>query len=525
MAKKETLPTDHDGSSTQIGLHSVKNLLGSEEQLTLFSERRSALTELGLPRNSDLKKFGFDLNDFEQRILEAILYGFTQSKYQGNTDPVNLEAISKNKSLSKENVSPYKNITQIPCLKTSQRKIMNWAGLKTNSVANFQRTEEALKKIGSTSYCFYYSRLAFDDQGNPIKKKDGSWKKEEVMAIDNLFTIKAIRNENSGKVDYYELVPSPIFLDQRENYFMLIPYDWREEVQKFVGRRKTSSYTLRFLLFLMYQFELKRRSPKESKPYKIAWSPKEIAKAIKISETEMKRKKGKVDALLTSAYEVAKQLGYLSDFERTSTVDILWLNEDKYISSHKSPPVQALPKQAPVQSPQKLLAASIYQFLVDEKRKIDPKYNPTFGGPTYQASLKHLEALLQNRSVNDIKDVISWGIAKPYWTSHIGTASKLKKNFQQAFTEMKLDKSKTNPAAHNEENKAFVLSTLKNLKSKNSKKTRVEVLNQYVEIGSESTHPTIIAYSEKGFKEQFLNALKKWGFKDVAMENALAEVD
>jgi len=86
---------------------------------------------------------------------------------------------------------------------------------------------------------------------------------ESVVAVDTLLTIKEVRHKDSGKLDYYEAVPSTLFLDQREGYFLLIPFGWREEVRSLVGQRRASVYTFRFLLFLRYQFEMKRRSKKK----------------------------------------------------------------------------------------------------------------------------------------------------------------------------------------------------------------------------------------------------------------------
>jgi hypothetical protein len=40
---------------------------------------------------------------------------------------------------------------------------------------------------------------------------------------------------------------------------------------------------------------------------------------------------------------------------------------------------------------------------------------------------------------------------------------------------------------------------------------KVELLNLYVEIGDGVHQPICISYKEKGFKEVFINALRKWG--------------
>ncbi|SPJ31860.1 hypothetical protein [Candidatus Protochlamydia amoebophila] len=122
-------------------------------------------------------------------------------------------------------------------------------------MAEKERAMEALKHLATAQYCFYYDRLVLDANGNPEKGADEKWKKEEVMAIDTLFVIKEIRNKPNGNLEYYEIIPSPIFLDQTESNFMLIPYNWREEVRSVVGSRKAS--LIHFAFFFFYVINMK----------------------------------------------------------------------------------------------------------------------------------------------------------------------------------------------------------------------------------------------------------------------------
>ena len=124
--------------------------------------------------------------------------------------------------------------------------------------------------------------MALDKNGMPEIDSEGKWKKEEVMAVDTLFVIKEIRDQKEGKLEYYEIIPSPIFLDQRESYFMLIPYNWREEVRELVGNKKASSYTFCFLLFLRYQYELSRRTQKNvQNPAKLNGTGKKLQSRLR----------------------------------------------------------------------------------------------------------------------------------------------------------------------------------------------------------------------------------------------------
>ncbi len=492
---------------TQIGLHSVKNLLGSERQLDLFSECESSLSKY-----PDINQLGFKLNDFELRVFEAILKGFTKTHYKGNTSPkkVGKHDMEIQIPLSDKFASPYKYISEIPNLVLSRREILRLAGLKENSVAHAQRTTDALKKLATTNYCCYYTRLSYDKNGVPIRDNAGNWKKEEVMAIGNLFSINFIREENSSKIQGYEIAPSPVFLDQHESYFMMIPYDWREEVQKLVGERKASSYTFRFLLFLMYEFELRRRSPREKKPYRIKWTPEKIATSIKLPESTIKRRKSRMRSMLDEVYIVAQQLGYLTHFEKHETLDILWLNEDKYFAPKGTERLylkeeEITPKQKASQE-----ALALYQLILEEKRKLDPKYKPATAGKIYEASLFHLDKLLKERTLKEIKAVLVWGLKRSYWCSQIGTASKLRKNFHAAFSEMMSSKGKEVNSFRVEENKRLAARLIKDSSLVFPSSVKIEILNKYLEIGDGVHQPSCIDYNAVDFCDQFNSALSKW---------------
>lgn len=504
--------------STQIGLHSVKNMLGNEQQLSLFSEHKPKefAEAYGIELKREITKFGIDLTDTQIRVMEGILYGFSKTRYEGNVEPVDKLEDSKEKYPLGNIPESYKYIEKLPRLRVSQAEILEWAGINKNSIAEKERAIEALQYLGTTQFCFYYTRLALDANGVACKGKEGNWKKEEVMAVDTLFTISVVRDKETKILQYYEIIPSPLFLDQRESYFMLVPYNWREEVRKLVGERKASSYTFRFLLFLRYQFELKRRSQREKKPYCIKWSPDEIAIAIKMPESVYKGRKAHANKILEDVYSVAKQLGYLTQYERTGSVDVLWLNEEKYHSPHS---LDNLIPHMPDEdnSMQMVQAKELYEFFIQEKRKLDPKYNPPAGGSVQRSSLNHLKEILNARALDEIKDILKWGLTRPYWCNRIGTPSKLRKYLTEALAEMRASK-KDGPLKSEERmlsNKDLVLAFIKKLSGKKGVKTKVEAFGKYVEIGDGVHQPVCINYSDNGFQDQFENALRKWKIFDI----------
>jgi hypothetical protein len=69
MDKKEKSP-----DLTQIGLHSIKNILGNHSQTDLFSEHHlDFCEEYNLKLEGTIDRFGIDLTEVQSRIVEGIL--------------------------------------------------------------------------------------------------------------------------------------------------------------------------------------------------------------------------------------------------------------------------------------------------------------------------------------------------------------------------------------------------------------------------------------------------------------------
>ncbi len=365
--------------------------------------------------------------------MEGILRGFSLTNYKGNMVPIEKSDLIDDKYAFGDLPATYKYVSKIPCLKATQAQILKWAGINLNSISEKERAMEALTHLATAQYCFYYDRIALDKNGQPEKGAGGKWEEEEVMAVDTLFVIKEIRNKPNGNLEYYEIIPSPIFLDQRESNFMLIPYNWRQEVRALVGSRKASSYTFRFLLFLRYQYELMRRSnQEEAKSFKIVCNWDEIAIAIKMPESVYKRKKDRALGILDDAYFVAKELGYLLNYSREGTVDTLILNEQKYYSSEISSYEEEQKKFVNRFSAN---AQQLLDFFNEEKLKNDPKYKVSESFKSVH--LREFENLLQVWSKEDLMNVISWGLRLKLWHSRLSSPTKLRQSINEAMKEMK----------------------------------------------------------------------------------------
>jgi len=482
--------------TTQIGLHSVQNMLGNETQITLFNSCLLEKLPNGENLSDKISRFGIELTDLQSKIMEGILRGFTETNYKGNIEPKDPSQIAKEKYAKGDLPPTYKYVKKIPRLQVTQSQLLDWAGINRNSIAEIQRALEALSHLGMTQYCFYYDRLAYDRNGVPERKKNGDWKKEEVMAVDTLFTIKYVRDKESKILKHYEIEPSPIFLDQRDSYFMLIPYNWREEVCTIVGNKKASSYTFRFLLFLRYQYEIQRRTGKKKPPLSLKRSWEEIAVAIKMPESFYKRQKARAMKIVEDAYSVAKSLGYLIDYKKGEK-DLLIFNEEKYYPHPKQRKTLTVDSISPE-------ANQLFTLFHTQKKKSDKGHKePT--GEIQKEQLAIFDELLASRSKDEIAKVIEWGLSKKYWCTQMGTPKKLTEVFSDAVSEMN-NSGKKSESEKEEENKKFCEEILLKIKDKNVK---IEMFSTSVEIG-DGAYPTCILYKDHGFKEQFLNELRKY---------------
>ena len=493
--------------ATQVGLHSIKNILGNHQQTDLFSEHHLEFCEkYAVKLEGTIDRFGIDLTEIQSRIMEGILYGFSRTAYKGNVDPTSKEHLAKLK-FSGKIPSSYKYIQEIPRIRISQSELLEWSGINKQSIASWSRAVEAIQELGRKQYCFYYDRLVLDQDGTPIKEKNNKWAKEEVFSVDTLFSIKEIREKGSGTLKYYEIMPSAIFLDQRESYFMFIPLNWREEVKELVGNKKASSYTFRFLLFLRYQYELKRRSKKLKPPYKIKWSPEEISMAIKMPPSIYLRKKKRATEILDDAYSVAKRLGYLIEYEHTGHLDILTLNEKKFFNN------RSLSYNFTDALDEKLdkdlsAAKSLCDLFHSQKCRLDPHYQIP-NGKVLESQILAFQTLLTNRPLEDIEKLICWSTTKKFWCTRLSTPIKLNQNFSEAWSEMMLGSEFgiEQKKARNKESAKKIIQKAKLI----NPELRIEALSNHVEIIHGGVSQSVcIQYNAENFEDTLRRVLRNY---------------
>jgi len=500
----DDLKDKKDQKSTQIGMHTISNILlkKGRKGKTFDNCYKEFCKQHGIEVNTAVQGFGIKLTDIQARIMEGVLYGFSETNYEGNLSPKNKFQVAEERFSGKV-PDTYKYVNKIPIIKVTQSEILKWAGVKTNQIASISRAVKALQYLGTMQYCFYYDRLAKNSKGKPIKDRDGEWEKESVIAVDTLFTIKQVRNKKTKVLEHYEIEPSSIFLDQRESYFLLIPFNWREEVHAIVGGKKASSYTFHFLLFLRYQYEIRRRKSNCIAPYQIKWAPEEIATAIRMPSSVYRRKKDRMNKILEDAYSVAKTLGYLSSYQRQNNLDILMLNDEKYYFGNSKPASEdstiTLGKVQNHFEKEKRL----FNLFHKQRILIDPNHKKPEGRERL-LELLEFSTLLKMRSAVEIERVICWGVSKKYWCVKLFSPKKFRENFNEAIAEMVASEKQKNTPEDNK-HKANLLKK-KKLKSE----SEIRFLSDCIEFAVPGAcYPDVLPYKAKYFDKELEHLLLK----------------
>jgi hypothetical protein len=334
---------DEGKKHTKIAIHTVSQFYGDSKQLSLFSDEKidAFKDATGLNLTNRPTNYGVVLNQAQRKVFEGILKAFTDTNYKGDEQKDKATALrevysdteTSAKTLVKGENAPYRNIDTIPVVKLTQAQIIESSGydLKSQRQGDKQDVIEALSFLATNQFCFYWVRLK-TEKGKPVKDKSGDYVKEEVMEVGTLLRIKTVRDQ-AGLLQYYEIHPSAPLLDQVNNYFLLVPNNWRDEVKQLTGKR-ASSYTYELLLWLRLQYEQIRRynsgKNRKKKPFKISKSWEDVAIALKMPETMYKANRKRASKIIQDAYSTAIKLSYLMKVENNGATDTLYLNESYY---------------------------------------------------------------------------------------------------------------------------------------------------------------------------------------------------
>ena len=315
----------------KVGRHGIKNLQGNSAPRTVlnFAESVEEIAgQTGLQLNAldpIWKGWGVNLKPTQHSVLLGVLSSFSDTEYKGDKQADRKEILSlaghqQPGELLREAI---RNIRKFPVVRLQLHEVVTLAGLDRE--ADKGDVKQALEYLGSARYAFYWEKLEHTERNGkrfPVIKEDGKYLKKEVRTVGSILYVKEIVDPETGNLDYYEISPSEVFIDQvtegygsKSGYFLMVPRDLPEQVRRAVGNsRRSTAQHYTFIYFLLDEHERLRMHAKGKELPKIRKDWTEIAQRIRMPETVWKRNKGKAVLRLDKLYRAAKDLGYLKSY-------------------------------------------------------------------------------------------------------------------------------------------------------------------------------------------------------------------
>jgi len=321
----------------KVSKHLINQILYyDKEEIGEISVKAEALAnKTGVYLEKKIKRKGLILNSTQWKVLGAILKELTDTNYKGHKLMSTYEALN-DKNLppiyptdktgaflyGSEN-SPYKNITAIPRLLITQSNLIRLAGYDPRKQSHRQNVVEALEYLRTHQCYFYWKRLKYKD-GKPVKDKNGEYVFEYVEELATVLRVNKI-TDNKRKLDYYEIEPSACLLDQHDKYFLLIPKELLDNIDKKI-KRKPSFYTILFLIWLYNEADNMRRYKKKDKTVSL----KELVIILNMPESLYKKKKKEAEKIIQEAITTALSLGYIKNISIEDDTLTFYFNKDFY---------------------------------------------------------------------------------------------------------------------------------------------------------------------------------------------------
>ena len=321
----------------KVSKHFINQMLCyDKEEIGEISVKAEALAnKTGVYLEKKIKSKGLILNSTQWKVLGAILKELTDTNYKGHKLMSTYEALN-DKDLppiyptdktgaflyGSEN-SPYKNITAIPRLLITQSNLIRLAGYDPRKQSHRQNVVEALDYLRTHQCYFYWKRLKYKD-GKPVKNKDGEYVFEYVEELATVLRVNKI-TDNKRKLDYYEIEPSACLLDQHDKYFLLIPKELLDNIDKKI-KRKPSFYTILFLIWLYNEADNMRRYKKKDKTVSL----EELFIILNMPESLYKKKKKDAERKIQEAIMTASSLGYIKNISKDDGTLTFYFNKDFY---------------------------------------------------------------------------------------------------------------------------------------------------------------------------------------------------
>ncbi|MCX6133028.1 MAG: hypothetical protein NTU47_04350 [Ignavibacteriales bacterium] len=263
-----------------------------------------------------ITSIGYNLSYAEDRALFAVQKLLDRTDFKGNSRPV--------KSTMPDTYYYY---DELPVLEIKSTEYLDAYGvrkLKTQRHKNEYSPEarrdalDVLRSLDEQKYLLAYDK----SRGQDTRKM------HRVEAVAPLIKLEWMKGNRMIRI-----VPNPVLVDHIDSYYVLKPADIFTLVD---GRSPTR---LRFLEFLLYQAEMKRRKEvrdEESSDYEVRLQPGVIAHRLRLEGLISANQRSRLRGTINDLYAFGKEIGFLDSYSvdqpgsKARFVDVLGLNKTKF---------------------------------------------------------------------------------------------------------------------------------------------------------------------------------------------------
>ncbi|MFN4150939.1 MAG: hypothetical protein ACK4IX_08335, partial [Candidatus Sericytochromatia bacterium] len=287
-----------------------------------------------------IEVIGIDNTKSQNQALFAIQKLLHSTNYKGNTEGKNLD----------KDDNSFKFMGYLPIIQFTPSEYLEAYGVskKQTSRGKFEfnsneRSEalKALRELSEKKYLFHYTRKYWKDGKEKydlvttvrslfnLSEKYESLEKSEVESINITKNLAKLEE----KLGFIVLEPCPLLVDQIDNYFVLKPANYYQEIKLLVG--KTSKNVPLFIDFLITEQTKKEIAAKGKEiNWTIEMNYETLAYKLRMEKLVETQQVKRIKTELNKCYEVAKKLGYLIEYNPTTSseqnLERLILNPEKF---------------------------------------------------------------------------------------------------------------------------------------------------------------------------------------------------
>lgn len=319
MAKAEAyIPEEEDNklklirqpraiTSTDIQIYKPDFRASMHTELQKFGKPGSQPL-LGEDIENTVKTYGLNFSETEDKALHAIQKLLDRSNYQGNEPGEQIQSAS------------FKFSGYLPTLSMTYSEYFEAYGLRPARDGRYhgaqaQEALKGLKSLANSRYMSYRRLKGYNKEGKPlydviratrplIEILEGfeSLEEEEASQVEAGLELPEKRNTRIA------IQASPILVDQIDTFFLLKPSGLHAEIQALhPGKR----YPRAISLFIEWLLTIDKPSMHPGK--------RTLAEILRLDSLIKERKWALIDKRIQEALSVAKELGYLLDYEETAT--------------------------------------------------------------------------------------------------------------------------------------------------------------------------------------------------------------